>query len=319
MDLMSPERLRLHRTHGEFECQADEALIGMPSCSALGRTDRWMSIDDFPLDRLFFVCSTLLLAILYFAYRKNRAMNAFRQIDDVWENARQAPPEFKLYNLSCPMVVMRFHLVYNGPLPASGNSSKPKWAAQIRDAFHSQLEYLWQVHTALQRLRQTAIVKTNPERYLGVVDSPLGVERDVDSYPATEDETDLCAPIIHGDQSYIPLVRKSLDLNCYLNIQLLRQEDPGSLVLQGGDVDGRLKTLFDALRKPDNDVANRYPQAQNRTYCLLESDALIAGFDVSTDRLLFPQTPRQNEVHLVIEVIVRVLKVESWNVCLLGN
>ncbi|KWV45900.1 hypothetical protein AS156_23085 [Bradyrhizobium macuxiense] len=132
-------------------------------------------------------------------------------------------------------------------------------------------------------------------------------------------EVDLCEPIKEGDKSYVPLVRKSLDLNCHLNILFLRQEDPGSLVLQGGDVDNRLKTLFDALRKPDPDVAIRYPQAHEPLYCLLESDTLISGFDVDTDRLLFPQSSDNSEVFLIIEVIVRVLNIGPWNMSLLGS
>lgn len=91
------------------------------------------------------------------------------------------------------------------------------------------------------------------------------------------------------------------------------------MVLQGGDVDNRIKTLFDALRMPDADVADNYPQSFDPLYCLLESDTLISGFDVDTGRLLMPQTVRANEVHLVIEVTVRVLKLGSWNVCLMGD
>ena len=103
-----------------------------------------------------------------------------------------------------------------------------------------------------------------------------------------------------------------------MDILFLRQEDPGSLVLQGGDIDGRIKTLFDALRKPDADVAARYPQKYDPIYCLLESDTLISGFDVDTDRLLSPQTAEESEAHLVIEVTIRVLNIGPWNMSLIG-
>jgi hypothetical protein len=95
----------------------------------------------------------------------------------------------------------------------------------------------------------------------------------------------------------------------------LRQEDPGELVLQGGDLDNRIKTLFDALRVPDGDLA----QAHNPTYCLLESDTLIDGFKVSTGRLLVPETIHANEVRLIIEVTIKVLRVGNWNQCLMGD
>ena len=57
----------------------------------------------------------------------------------------------------------------------------------------------------------------------------------------------------------------------------------------------------------------------DQTYCLLESDKLISGFQVKTGRLLMPETIKPNEVHLVIEVTVRVLQVGTWNVCLMGD
>jgi hypothetical protein len=133
--------------------------------------------------------------------------------------------------------------------------------------------------------------------------------------PLREGFIDLCEPIEKGNHGYIPLVRKSLGLACFLDIMFLRQEDPGELVLQGGDLDGRIKTLFDALRVPDVDLA----QAKNPTYCLLESDTLIDGFRVSTGRLLMSEINHPSEVRLTIEVTIKVLRVGSWNQCLMGD
>jgi hypothetical protein len=81
----------------------------------------------------------------------------------------------------------------------------------------------------------------------------------------------------------------------------------------------RIKTLFDALRKPSLHEASRAPSAHDPLYCLLESDTLISGFNVSTDRLLTATTEKANEVHLIIEVTIKALHVGSWNICLLGN
>ena len=36
-------------------------------------------------------------------------------------------------------------------------------------------------------------------------------------------------------------------------IFMLRPEVPGAIITQGGDIDNRLKTLFDALRMPQNE------------------------------------------------------------------
>lgn len=229
-----------------------------------------------------------------------------------------ATDDFIVRNMSCPLAIMRFHLVFSGQLPASGNSSKPEDVRRIRDTFHPQLKYLWDTHAALKRLRHTAIVPTMRNAYFSSGDSPL-IDVDGDPDPVPPGFVDLLEPVSKSGKNYHPLVRKSLDLNCVLSIMFLRQEDPGSLVLQGGDLDGRLKTLFDALRVPDLEVEKKYPQAQDPTYCLLESDTLISDFDVATGRLLTATSSHPHEVHLVIEAEVRVLRLGSWNVCLAGG
>jgi hypothetical protein len=217
------------------------------------------------------------------------------------------------------MQVMRFYLAYSGPLSGSGNKPKPDEVRDIRDQFHSQLTFLWQTHAALKRLRWTARVVQRPYDYIpGMVDSPFGRE-DEPPVEIPDGYVDLCSPIQRGGKQYRPLVRKSLDLTCCLKIIFLRQEDPGSLVLQGGDLDNRIKTLFDAFRLPDENVEKRYPQAQELTCCLLENDTLISGFSVSTGRLLIPESDRPNEVRLIIEADVRVLLAGAWNVALMSD
>ncbi|MDE2099582.1 MAG: hypothetical protein KGL39_20185 [Patescibacteria group bacterium] len=226
---------------------------------------------------------------------------------------------FIVQNLSCPREIMRFRLVYRGALPATGNSSKkPDVVRQIRDQFHPQLALLWQTHRALKKLRHAARVPTEGVQVFPVESGPFGVEFDP-SHPVPEGFVDLSAPVVEGGKTYIPLVRKSLDLTCSLDILFLRQEEPGALILQGGDLDGRIKTLFDALRMPNADVAARHPQAQDPTYCLLENDSLISSFEVDSDRLLVPETDHAHEALLIIDVGINIMRVGSWNSCLMGN
>lgn len=220
-------------------------------------------------------------------------------------------------NLHVPAVCMRFHLVYSGQLPPSGNKPRPEWVKKIREAFHPQLKLLWETHTALKRLRSTAIVALEPGKYLGVPSSPFSVDRDP-SFPIQNGFVDLCAPIVRDGRSYVPLVTKALDLNCSLSVLFLRQEDPGSLLLDGGDIDNRIKMLCDALKMPDGGYPAQYLHDHEPLYCLMESDALVAALDVETGRLLQPQSDHPQEVTLVIEVEIRVLKAGSWNIPLLG-
>lgn len=190
-------------------------------------------------------------------------------------------PRFTVLNISCPFTVMRFHLIYQGPLSASANSSKPHEARDIRDKLHPQLELLWKTHAALRHL---------------------------------------CEPLTQDGNLFIPVVRKSLNLTCSLSILFLRKEELGALVLQGGDIDGRLKTLFDALQIPDIENLRNHPQeAHSPICCLLENDSLITGVEVSTGRLLFPTDSKPNEVCLVIEVEVRVMRLGDWNISLMGG
>ena len=69
----------------------------------------------------------------------------------------------------------------------------------------------------------------------------------------------------------------------------MRRDAPGSAI-QAGDVDNRIKTLIDALRKPENanELRGNEPPQDDEIpfYCLLEDDRLISSFSVETDRLL---------------------------------
>ena len=138
---------------------------------------------------------------------------------------------------------MQFYLVYNGPLPSSGNKGKPNHARNIRDKLHPQMELLWNTHIALKRLRWTARVPRQPGAYVSSTETPFD-PTEQPTHPLPPAYVDLCEPVQKGQKTYIPLVRKSLHLNCALDILFLRQEDPGELVTQGGDLDGRLKTFL---------------------------------------------------------------------------
>ena len=106
---------------------------------------------------------------------------------------------------------------------------------------------------------------------------------------------------------FVPLVSPSLHLICELRIFLLKQEPPGSIITQAGDIDNRLKTLFDALRVPaENEIPKgaKPKSDEDPFFCLLESDSLISRIAVDTDRLLKP-TQKSTDVHLDIQVTTR--------------
>jgi threonine synthase len=78
-------------------------------------------------------------------------------------------------------------------------------------------------------------------------------------------------------------------------------------VKTGGDIDNRIKVLFDALRMPKiGEFDAETPPAPDEApfFCLLQDDSLITEIKVTTDRLLTPlQTEEDSDdVHLVIHV-----------------
>lgn len=216
--------------------------------------------------------------------------------------------------------IMKFTLVYEGELKSNGTATKKH---AIREKLHPQLEDLWCNHPCLQGLLSRRYVQTNSGGHVYFEDhhsvTPrIAAKPQGDEAFGLRDPTyiDLCAPVMKGGSSFIPLVRERTALKCALKIIFLRHEEPGR-VIQGGDIDNRLKTLLDALSVPQHDeqvVGN----AQG-LYCLLEDDSLVTGLDVQTQRLLAKPNAGRNDVHLIIEVDVRVTNPRGYNQMFLGD
>jgi hypothetical protein len=96
-----------------------------------------------------------------------------------------------------------------------------------------------------------------------------------------------------------------------LRVMMLRPEAPGRLLQGSGDIDNRLKTLFDALSMPPQDNAlprGAVPEeGETPFFCLLEDDSLVTSVTVQVDQLLEPTTER-NFVDLRIDVLTRVTR-----------
>jgi hypothetical protein len=211
---------------------------------------------------------------------------------------------------------MRFRLTYHDDLKSSGNRSQPEAKWVIRNAIHSQLAELWTTHPALSGVGLTTQVIGNAF----ISDSPLIGTADIDvTTPRTRVRAELAAPIERDGRSYIPLVRKSMELACGLDILFLRREEPGSIVSQSGDLDGRIKTLFDGLTIPQSGDLNAGAPSAQPCYCLLENDSLVVDFAVRTDRLLSGIAASKYEVMLVIDVVIRMMRITSHNIGFFGD
>lgn len=186
---------------------------------------------------------------------------------------------------------MDFMLRYRGVVPATGTITDKH---VIRRALHDQLAVLVAKEVLLEAAREK--------------DLPLGVlkGREVEVPRPLEK---MYYRITLGGFEFVPLIHRPHELACTLEILFLRRGKPGAIIRHGGDLDNRLKTLFDALRMPHDtsELAGITPAAPGeRVYCLLEDDSLITGVAVNTHEMLEPQLPGEDTgtVELLIHVVV---------------
>jgi len=190
-------------------------------------------------------------------------------------------------NIHAPFELMKFTLTYEGELKASGNKPKPSCVWTIRRALHPQIADLFLTHPVL-----------------------------LDVIP----EDHYFSPINVKGFGFVPLVRRKLNMVCSIDIVFLRRMEGYGLIHQGGDIDNRLKTLFDGLRMPEkgDEVPEHEVQVEPMN-TLLESDGLISGFSVKADKLLNGESKSKHWVKLLIEVHISVTRVTMGNVSFLGD
>jgi hypothetical protein len=184
---------------------------------------------------------------------------------------------------------MEFRLIYEGQLPSEG---KALIKHEIRKQFHVQLAELWDKHRTLQLAKERHSLGSGGS---GTFLNKLAKKFELEGF------------------HFVPLINATaFGLVCELDILFMRRGVPGNLLIQGGDIDNRIKTLLDALRIPHNKnevVGSPDVHEQPYFFCLLEDDALVTRINVNTDRLLKPLKPEighpENEVFLVIHVVAK--------------
>ncbi len=199
---------------------------------------------------------------------------------------------------------MEFRLTYEGKLLSSGNNNtRPGHKHAIRMHFHSQLFRLWKFNRSLSAIAQCyapslagahepfVLAQARPEppmrgKYLDLLQS---------NYPMF-------------NTRWAPLVIEGSGLTCSVDVLFLRRGARGG-VMQSGDIDGRLKTLFDALAIPRSNAGLPHDMAATcPIYTLLDDDKNISHVSVTTDELLDPTEEAgagNNDARVVLTVNVR--------------
>lgn len=216
--------------------------------------------------------------------------------------------------------IVEFRLLYSGRvLGASRYDTRPILKHKIRKQFHPQLERLWKTNYNLRQFCQ-GLFYSDGERNAARVAKVQGIPESecllefVDAYDKLHEEERFAKGLALIQKNwerfgykFVPLVTDELCLRCSLDILFLRPEEPG-LLIRSGDLDARVKTIFDALRMPKNldEVGRMGPEeGEEPFYCLLEDDKLISEIRVTTDQLLLLPKEKQleaNDVFLVVNI-----------------
>jgi hypothetical protein len=194
---------------------------------------------------------------------------------------------------------MEFRLTYEGTLLGSSSGSpRAKHKHEIRQVFHKQLRRFWDIHPYLREAFRSR-------------------RREGRVFPEVKLRDYLAQQYEMFGYNFVPLVTPNLDLICAIDVLFLRPSRPGEL-MQSGDLDARLKTLFDALRMPENKRElggyDKPSEDEKPFYCLLSNDKLISHTSVETDTLLQPtsEDANQNDARLVIAIRLKPYDV-GWD------
>ena len=213
---------------------------------------------------------------------------------------------------------LRFRLTYAGKLlGARPGKTRADHKHEIRKHFHLQLKRLW-ANTPMLNQRECTI---GDDGSVAAFSSTLVMGSNTRPYIDVMAEKHTLAPF-----RFVPFVTEELSLACSLEILLLRPNEPGQ-ILQGGDIDKRLKTIFDALRKPkDMGELGGYdpdPEIESPFFCLLQDDSLISRVVVETDALLEPLCGQtdigNNDARLFVDVRITPIKTGFSNLDFLGD
>jgi hypothetical protein len=180
---------------------------------------------------------------------------------------------------------MEFRLIYEGKLKSNADAKEKH---RIRKIFHEQFKTLW----------------TLP---------PLNDQPDWIALELTDKTSFTSVKQIEG-RNFASLVCKEMHMYCELSLLILKP-DVKQLF---GDIDNKLKTIFDALRCPNSkqEIPKDWEQSDSDDplICLMDDDSLISKIIVDVDRLLEPEAD-QNVV--IINVKIKGTQVTFGNMSLI--
>jgi hypothetical protein len=203
-------------------------------------------------------------------------------------------------------VKVQFRLLYRGSLPSDSSRRDDahrvrmvEVKSRIRAYLHPQIRDFWQSHPALS--------------VPGGVFAAKYTERSLSFWDYYADQYKVVSASNHIHK-FAPLITAKDYNGCAVNVLFLRRDMPNTPLIHQGDLDNRIKVLFDALKVPKGNelVDEPQPLDQRPCFCLVEDDRYIDHVSVTTDRLLAPlgATESIDDVLILMHIIARVVDSE---------
>lgn len=202
--------------------------------------------------------------------------------------------------------MLQFRLLYEGRLLSANANGALRNKCHIRRYLHPQLKRLWHINPILN----------GEHGFQGAMtwNAPKNPTHDIES---------LALRFPRGKYNFVPLVTQTIQLRCEIEILYLRYGSSGPLIVSG-DIDNRLKTLFDSFQVVDDmsQIHKEYIEpGEDETpfFVLLEDDKLINKVSVDTDILLHHNKKDvedlDNECSLVISIKLHPSAMNWENIC----
>lgn len=161
-------------------------------------------------------------------------------------------------------------LVYQGPLKSNGRAEHK---ASLREQFSLQLRKVY--------------------------------ERDVLNENIRDHVQEKCVKEVAGAK-FTSLANKIFGLYARIDVTVLSIDNAGIFSTAQGDIDNRLKTLFDALSIPPESQASSVKSTlPDLTVCLVEDDRLIRDVRVRVGELLLPVEDKSTVLVFIHATLIR--------------